>query len=319
MRAAWIALWLLVSVTCAYANDSAVESAPGGLRLRKERSVLMEKERLVIGKEGVEVEYEFRNTGKAPVVSEVAFPIAAFHFSLGDSGGEPSPFKLWVNDKPVSVATETRAFVKGREVTKELKAAGITIETFGNFPEEKNQLALLSPQVRKRLLKVGALEDTKIDDPWERWSPEWEVEMKYHWRQEFPVKQLVKIRHSYYPRLGSTIMEVKDFKEFKDACLDRATLTTLERRVAKSIKASKGLDRTFLLSWISYILTTANSWQTPINDFELVVQRDERDILSFCWEGPLEKVAPGRYRARMKDFIPTKDLKVYFMTPYLTE
>lgn len=174
MGAAWIALWLLVSVTSAYASDSAAEGAPGGLKLRKERSVLMEKERLVIGKDGVEVEYEFRNTGEAPVVSEVAFPIAAFHFDLGDSGGEPSPFKLWVNEELTSVATEIRAFVKGREVTKELKAAGITIETFGNFPGENNQLALLSPQVRKRLLKVGALQDTEIDDPWERWSPEWE-------------------------------------------------------------------------------------------------------------------------------------------------
>ena len=39
---------LLASAVCASANDSAVETAAGGLKLRKEQSVLMQKERLYI-------------------------------------------------------------------------------------------------------------------------------------------------------------------------------------------------------------------------------------------------------------------------------
>ena len=67
--------------------------------------------------------------------------------------------------------------------------------------------------------------------------------------------------------------------------------------------------------WISYILTTANTWKGPIEDFELIVERDPGDLVTFCWDGPVEKIAPDRFRAKALDFRPTKELTVYFCPP----
>ena len=75
MKSILTAALILVSTISAFANDSAVETSAGGLKLRKEHSVLMKKERLFISGSIVRVEYEFLNTTSQRVVSEVAFPI----------------------------------------------------------------------------------------------------------------------------------------------------------------------------------------------------------------------------------------------------
>lgn len=143
------------------ANDSAVETSVGGLKLRKEHSVSMEKENLFIAPNLVVVEYEFRNTTKAPLSSEVAFPIPPFRYVFEDTGGDRdfADFRAWIDDKPIKVEKEVRAFVRGREVTVDLRRAGITIERFGNFDprDVKNEIFDLKPDVQRRLVKVGAL------------------------------------------------------------------------------------------------------------------------------------------------------------------
>ncbi len=64
--------------------------------------------------------------------------------------------------------------------------------------------------------------------------------------------------------------------------------------------------------WVKYILTTANTWKTPIPDFELVVERPEDQFVSFCWDGKVEKVSKTKLRASARDFVPTHELLVYF-------
>jgi hypothetical protein len=75
-------------------------------------------------------------------------------------------------------------------------------------------------------------------------------------------------------------------------------------------------------SWVDYILTTANSWKTPIKRFELIVERgpkrdlgyyDDWDYASFCWDGPVKKVGPYRYEASATHFVPKRELKVLFL------
>lgn len=168
-----VALFLAMTV-CASANDSADETAAGGLKLRKEQSVLMKKERLYISPKAVRVEYEFLNTSKNTVVSEVAFPIPPVAFAFQDPGGsrEFSDFKAWINDVPIQVEKEVRAFVKDREVTEALRKAKIPIETFGDFEpaEQQHPIATLKPEVRDALVKAGALKKDGQD-----YWPKWEV------------------------------------------------------------------------------------------------------------------------------------------------
>lgn len=297
---------LLTAILCfalavnASANDSAVETAAGGLKLRKEHSVQMKKERLSISHKAVKVEYEFLNTSNEPIASEVAFPIPPIVFEIEDIGGKRdfSNFKAWINDAPISVKKEIRAFVKDREVTENLRNAKLSIENFGNFDAyaPKNTFKSLKPEVLAKLVKIGAL---SAKDYW----PQWEVHIKYHWHQEFPPGTIVRIKHEYKPVAGFGGTDINEFKQRQDACINKNTSAVLKKREK---------DKYFSIFWISYILTTANTWKTPIEDFELIVEGKKGDLISFCWDAPIEKLGPGKIRAQIKDFVPKKDLKVYF-------
>jgi hypothetical protein len=55
-------------------NDGSGEAVPaGGIRLRREARISMQKERLTIGMERIAVEYEFLNTAGQDVITEVFF------------------------------------------------------------------------------------------------------------------------------------------------------------------------------------------------------------------------------------------------------
>ena len=316
MKRLIIAAAFLLMALPAQANDSAVETAVGGLKLRKERSVLMETERLFVSRELVRVEYDFRNTTTEDTESDVAFPIPSYAYVFDDRGGRDFPeFKAWVDGKPLQVAKEVRAFVKNSEVTQELRNAGISIENFGNFDpqENNNQITALKPDVRSKLVKIGALAaQNKKDESLSYW-PKWRAEIKYHWRQTFPAGASVHIKHEYRPLIGYSPIQLQRFKnQIKDSCVDATTYNEMKARVAKSMQKEPLSNNYFGAGWVSYILTTANTWQTPIKDFELIVQGEKEELVSFCWDGPVEKVGESRYRARKTDFVPAKDLKAYF-------
>ena len=119
------------------ANDTAVETAAGGLQLRDERRVSIMKERLYIGKQfigpvpsnlptlqnkyPVIVEYEFVNESTEDVTTEVAFPLPEFSYPWEDliQDRRVRGFKVEVHGKVVPHATEVRA-----------KAGGETSRTF---------------------------------------------------------------------------------------------------------------------------------------------------------------------------------------------
>ncbi|MBI5696264.1 MAG: DUF4424 family protein [Nitrospirae bacterium] len=307
----------LASIASAYANDSAVESAAGGLKLRKEHSVLMKSERLFISKDLVRVEYEFINTTDKPVTSEVAFPIAPYVCQFDDLGAPRNfrDFKAWSDGVPLKVDKEVRAFAKGREVTDQLRKLGINIENFGDFDPEKggDEFVKLSATNMKALYKSGALKSPGKNDKPNWYWPDWDARINYHWSQTFLPGKVVHITHEYKPVYGFSPVTTS---ELKDACMGNSTLNEIKKRVAKRQHKDPYSGGYFSATWVSYILTTANTWQTPIKDFELIVQTDKGEIVSFCWDGKVEKTSNGTYKARLKDFVPKKELKVFFLSNF---
>jgi len=313
----FITLSLILDVT-GYANDSAVETAAGGLKLRKERNVLMQKERLYISKDQITVEYEFLNTTNGPVVSEVAFPIPAYRYKYDDPPRNFADFKAWIDGQPIDVKKEVRAFVQKREVTADLRNAGLNIETFGDFdPDDETKRALiLEPDIRKKLIKVGAIKNRDKSEP-QRYGPEWECRIKYHWTQEFPANSVVRIKHVYKPVVGYSPVQIQKFKQqFTDTCVTNATYSEARKRVEEKMRINPGNNNYFGVMWVSYILTTANTWQTPIKDFELIVEGETGDLPSFCWDGPIESLSENKLKAHKIDYVPSKDLKIYFLTSF---
>jgi len=100
------------------ANDSSALLEAGGIVLTTSADVTMESEELTIGR--TRVSYVFRNTGTKEVRTRVAFPVPPIpvcgEADMGECEGDmqigkgPNPmgFKLWVDGKAASFATEEK-------------------------------------------------------------------------------------------------------------------------------------------------------------------------------------------------------------------
>jgi hypothetical protein len=72
------------------------------------------------------------------------------------------------------------------------------------------------------------------------------------------------------------------------------------------------------MSWVDYVLTTANNWKTPIKDFELVIEKPKQKdpfgpyLVSLCWDGQFEPEGANLLISRKTNYVPKDDLRVTF-------
>ena len=312
------------------ADDGAASIAAGGIIvMKRETRIVMAKEVLSISATRVAVDYEFRNDSDADITTEVAFPIPAYQFdgmaccSYAQQQGFDD-FQLWVNERPAEFTTETRAFMGKREITALLARLAVDAGSFGHYQDsvhmerrmdgKSRDIERLTAAQRQRLIAVKALDDG---------SPAWKVEKKYHWTQTFPAHGIVHIRHAYTPVLGNSntigdpaVYHGKDAVwEYAHSCpgLD------LRNTLSKVWNRPRGLydGSPLWISYVSFILTTANTWKTPIEDFTLIVERPHKPkyktYVSFCWDGPVTQVDADHFSAHLTGFVPTKELMVGYI------
>lgn len=306
----------------AAANDSAASIAAGGIILRDEKRVSMRKELLTISPSTISVEYEFVNESPADVTTEVAFPVPEYRYGFDalegplDLGG----FRAWVDGSEINVTKQVRALVAGKDHAPVLHELGVDVEHHGNYdptdwqaPGRPNQIASLSSEALERLVSLGLVEPEKPERGWPRWT----VAITWHWTQTFPAGRAVKVRHEYTPAVGHRGFpdgKLPAFgSEFPDACAGDALVRAQARAVASAQPGKPAGHRWFTVRWVNYILSTARSWKTPIPDFELIVEGPAASLVTFCWDGRVEKVGESRFRAKAKDFVPSKELTVYFL------
>jgi hypothetical protein len=320
----------VVSPGRAAANDGAAETAAGGIQLRDERRVSMIKERLFIGKQFISrvssglpnlqnkfrviVEYEFLNESTEDVTTEVAFPLPEFNYpGEGDLVGDRRirGFKVQVDGKAVAYKTQMRAKAGGRDVTGLLSKAGVEIMTFGRFqgPNARPgsyQVDRLPDSTKSALKVAGAVSNGLY--------PKWSVAIMYHWKQTFPAGKVVRVKHEYDAIPGFSYgFRVREYlTQLKGGCFDEGLTRALEAARARVPKSDE--DVMINSQWVKYILTTANTWKTPIRDFELIVEIPTGQFVSFCWDGTVEKLSDTRFRATAHDFVPTKELLIYFFS-----
>lgn len=318
------------------ADDSAAAIAAGGLVPRRETRIVMAKEVLRISDKKVVVDYDFRNDSDQDVTTEVAFPIPPYEndFADGPALEEQSfqSFKLWVDSKPVHYESEATATLDGKDVTAILKANHIDIPTFGHFVDKVDSthqevidspdFNRLSKSTRDQLVKTGIFE---VDGaPWGKWT----VHLQYHWTQSFPAHSTAHIRHEYAPFTGFTQVG-------PDTAEDSLAQLTLGHSANEDPEGAKLLvgfcaDQPFLNAlarqhgllfpyWIDFILTSANTWQRPIEDFTLIIERPQpehggRVLVSFCSPagGKVEKLDADRFQVHLTNFIPASELHIGF-------
>jgi hypothetical protein len=338
----------------ALGDDSAASIAAGGLVPRRETRIVMAKEVLGISPTKIVVDYDFRNDSDQDVTTEVAFPIPPYtdDFPNDDIPGQSfRSFRLWVNGNVVKYDAEARATLNGKEVTDVLRASHMDIPTFGHFVDTTDQnhsTVVVTPDfdrlpkdARERLLAAGLFEDQGFA------YPTWTVHLQYHWTQAFPAHSTVHIRHEYTPTAGFQMVGLAAFKralsvgktptpklhpsgrpqdhydQLMSFCPDpkflRGSIDAIEKYAPDS-------DRYVYPQWVDFILTTANTWKHPIEDFTLIVERgrpldgygkpmeSRRNLISFCspQNAPVTKLDANHFQVHLTNFVPSSELRIGF-------
>jgi hypothetical protein len=321
-----LALAAALACNSVLADDGAASIAAGGIVMKRESRITMAKEVLSISESKVVVDYDFRNDTDRDITTEVAFPIPAYSFdpngALPQAAGFDD-FKLWVDGKLANFDTQVRALLGNQNVTGLLKDSRIDVGSFGHYRWQRNggpvfpDVSRLNRQERARLTALKLIDK---DDQ----TPLWSVEKRYYWSQTFPAHATTHIRHQYTPVLGSTnsvsygLLQAKEdpdsAKELASLCIDPALRRTLTAYV---------MDEHNIVpySYVDFILTTANTWKTPIEDFTLIVDRPhlkdaQQNFVSFCWNGRVVKTDDDHFTAHRTNLIPTNELRIGFITVY---
>jgi len=337
----------------AFADDSAASVASGGIQLKKESRISMNSERLAITMNSVLVDYEFVNETDKDITTEVAFPIADYRCDQPIEGcpeKEFSDFRVWVEGREVTYSIDLKAVVKGHDYRNLLESLGIDVDAFGHFDDAalaqgahdggaKSDFAKLSPAERENLIQLGLIDRDET-------IPLWTIKKFFHWQQTFPARSTLHIRHEYKPLLGWTDLDYKSIQaadpenrrtrleaarqqlknisgdakqsaEYKvwllstmdDICVDQ----NLNHRLEDGVRQKQA----FILSWVDFILKTANNWRVPLKNFELLVEKPapadrSQWYVSFCWNGPVERPDSTHFRASVRDFVPARDLRIAF-------
>jgi hypothetical protein len=231
-----------------------------------------------------------------------------------------------VNSQPAKFTIETRAFLDKKDVTAVLAAMKIDIGTFGHYGNKAKDPALnfyatdierLSAAQKSQLVQLKLITgtNTRADD----WQALWRVEKKYHWTQDFPAHGTVHVRHQYTPVVGASNM-IGDMSKYNAKSGEYSELASLCPTPALVQALGKSdlpeTDPTGLF-YVDFILTTANTWKTPIEDFTLIVERPAEDYrvndVSLCWDGPVTKVDANHFSAHVSGLVPAKELRVGFI------
>ena len=352
-----VAIGLVAFLAPCLADDSAAAIAAGGLIPRRETRIVMAKEVLTISTRKVVVDYDFRNDSSEDVTTEVAFPVPPFDHGPTSAPPDKEPFadfRLTIDGRPFAFQVEAKATLNGKDVTGILTADKIDVASFGHLVESPSNsganwvpdFSRLPSAEKKRLISLGLISVSQDGT-----DANWTVSLQYHWTQHFPAYHVVHIRHEYTPEIGfegvfrdelaaekqstgSSSGKKWAYRERPDSALQTfCAEPDLQRALAKGLdlvaaqegdKAERNgveLNR----SWVDFILTTANTWKQPIEDFTLIVERPKDDgkwkqLVSFCspTDARVEKIDPEHFRVHLTNFIPKAELHIGFFDTPLT-
>jgi hypothetical protein len=304
----------------ARANDGFGELGLGGIALEKTNDIAMHKEVLEIGYKKIKVAYEFVNESDQDITTTVSFPLPrypAFPFEPGIiTSGEPPGFDVIVDSKPVRFQTRIEASSNGKDITRQLKALGLSEFNIANMPfaidkqlKEQDVLhGILDSDQQQQLTRFGLMKDG---------LPAWEVQVIYHWQQKFPARSTLNISHQYTPFTAGGTTSAYERGRFIESgnaarfCTDKETIKRLDKLAADE----KQQDAYGMLSGtiVKYILLTANTWKDGVRDFTLRINKERQDeIISLCFPGNFRRVNATTLESKISNFPPSSDLEIYF-------
>lgn len=298
----------------AQANDGIGSITTGGIVFGKTDAVAMKKEVLSVSASLIKVEYEFLNESARDVEETIFFPLPEYQAGYHQSPtyyGQPQQFAIEVDGQPKAYQTRLEAKLDGKDVTARLKALGLSNEQIAYFPSYTlfdKKVPKLTAAQQKALIADELL--AKFDEE-DNWVPAWSVKIIYQWQQKFPAGKVVRVRHQYAPFIaaGPGASYLGEGKQFEQKyCGDKAFYATWNR-----LAKQQGESGFVNAAWVSYILTTGNTWKNGIEDFTLNLVKGKPDeLISLCFPGTFKKINPTTLQVKLRNFRPQQELNVYF-------
>ncbi len=330
LRPLVFAVALACAAPAARANDTTAEIATGGLIFVTTDAIEMRSEKLFISTEQVRVVYEFFNKSDKDVTTLVAFPLPEIRIANQDDNVavpsvEPNNvfgFKTTVDGVPVKAEVEQRVTAMGVDRTQYLRALGIPLDP--HLPAADQALDKLPADKWPDLVALGLAEIVEYDDGKgmkKHLEARWGLATTYYWKQTFPAKKQIVIRHQYVPSVGGSAQTelgapnqatLEGYADYpKKYCIDQAFMATIQS-LRKANKSEFGPP--YNEQRIEYILRTGANWSGPIGNFELTVDKGSPDALvSFCGKG-VKKISATQFQVQQKDFVPDGNLSVLILT-----
>jgi hypothetical protein len=284
-----------------YANDSAGEIVMGGIRFTKEENISIEREDLSISLDRIDVSYCFRNDTDKNITTILAFPIPEYNFEFDRSAPSFSDFSVEVNGSLVKYQKDIKAFFKGKDFTSFLNSLNISFINFDGFDNETDAklfIKKLKPKDYESLTSIGLLSSNGF--------PEWTVSVKYYWQQTFPSHSITTIKHSYTPESG--YLGTANHSGYLEEKIGRPLTKETERWLNKN-------HNIFSIEWVSYILITANNWNGPINEFNLIIKKNKAPHIILSFEDKVISESSKDIIINIQKYIPKKDLIVFYLEP----
>lgn len=293
-----------------FANDSTGYVGTGGIQYLKNAQVAMQSEDLFISKKMIKVDYLYKNLSNKDVTETILFPLPRvdnfFEADFANTEALLKSFKIVVDGQNIKPEMHVRTFIQKDEksplldVTDEFKQCGFTEKDMLNPWTRNNDnyddyVDKLKQCNKPRMQKILAQFEKDDVIPWSS-------QVIYSWKQTFKANGLTKIHHEYKPLVGGSVALYPD-EDSKQFCMDKQFKQGLKKAQAEHSPFSA----------LGYILTTGANWAKPIENFKLTIERDKGELVSFCWDGKVNKISPTQFQMTKTRFVPKQDLDVIFV------
>jgi hypothetical protein len=141
----------------------------------------------------------------------------------------------------------------------------------------------------------------------------WVLRTTFYWEQAFPPGKEIVVAHRYRPVVGQSFFgkDSLGLDSYRTKyCVDQDFVAAARAKLDRRVTAQNPYleeDR------ISYVLTTANNWASPIKSFRVVVDKgDVEALVSFCGDG-VKKISPTEFEMTATDFTPEHELEVLIL------
>ena len=308
------------------ANDTAGYVLPtGGVVFEKQDGIQMQVEALYIRPEQIEVNYIFRNTTDKDITTQVFFPLPPISAVLDfyryyEDAEHHFNFNLWINGKKTDYQTHFTLEQNEREVPAVALQLWKTPEETLDFRQFHERVSAMPEADRQTLVDGNYLKwdwmfvENPQTNEWEEgqgWAIEdgddkmWQKLISYSWQQTFPAGKTVHIRHTYTPSHQTT-----NVGHPFSRCIDMESQKYQDFVFIPENESKYSWHHLDAQDYVEYILTTANNWQGPIENFNLLVESPLKSV--GCFDG--EAFYAGQYFAvNRAHYTPQWDISVDFI------